>query len=291
MTKAEEPVTDMLKIAVPNKGSLAQAATSMLSNAGYRQRNDPKELTLIDAEHGVEFYYLRPRDIAVYVGRGQLDVGITGRDMLLDSHADADEIMALGFGASRFRFAAPRGTNYTLGDLQGKRIASSYPGLLGGYLAEHGVEAELVSLDGAVESAIRLGVADVVADVVDTGTTLKKAGLELFGDPICHSEAVVIRRRGAQDRPEMNSLLTRLSSVLVAQSRLMLDYNVEEKNLTDTVALAPGVEGPTISSLSLDGWVAVRVLVPKVGAHRLMDKLWEAGARSIILSELAACRF
>ncbi|HMR47965.1 MAG TPA: ATP phosphoribosyltransferase [Arachnia sp.] len=281
----------LLKIAVPNKGSLAQAATTMLSSAGYRQRTDLKELTLIDAEHGVEFYYLRPRDIAVYVGRGQLDVGITGRDMLLDSAADADEIMPLGFGASRFRFAAPKGTDYQLADLQGKRIASSYPGLLGGYLAERGIEAELVSLDGAVESAIRLGVADVVADVVDTGTTLKKAGLELFGDPICHSEAVVIRRRGAGELPGTRSLLTRLSSVLVAQSRLMLDYNVEEKNLPQTVALAPGVEGPTISSLSVEGWVAVRVLVPKVGAHRLMDRLWEAGARSIILSELAACRF
>lgn len=281
----------LLKIAVPNKGSLAQAATTMLSSAGYRQRNDPKDLTLIDAEHGVEFYYLRPRDIAVYVGRGQLDVGITGRDMLLDSRADADEIMALGFGASRFRFAAPKGTNYQLADLQGKRIASSYPGLLGDYLAERGIESELVNLDGAVESAIRLGVADVVADVVDTGTTLKKAGLELFGDPICHSEAVVIRRRGAGELAGTNGLLTRLSSVLVAQSRLMLDYNVEEKNLPQTVALAPGVEGPTISSLSVEGWVAVRVLVPKVGAHRLMDDLWESGARSIILSELAACRF
>ncbi|MDF1489832.1 ATP phosphoribosyltransferase [Tessaracoccus caeni] len=281
----------MLKIAVPNKGSLAQAATEMLSNAGYRQRTDSKELTLIDAEHGVEFYYLRPRDIAVYVGSGQLDLGITGRDMLLDSGADADEIMKLGFGASRFRFAAPKGTDYELADLQGKRIASSYPGLLGAYLAERGIEASLVSLDGAVESAIRLGVADVVADVVDTGTTLKKAGLELFGDPICHSEAVVIQRSGVGDVPGAQGLLTRLSSVLVAQSRLMLDYNVEEKNLPQTVALAPGVEGPTISSLSVEGWVAVRVLVPKVGAHRLMDQLWEAGARSIILSELAACRF
>ncbi len=279
-----------LRIAVPNKGALAEAASNMLRSAGYRQRSDAKDLTLIDADHGVEFYYLRPRDIAIYIGRGHLDIGITGRDMLLDSDADATEVMALGFGRSRFRFAAVDGADLTLDDLRGKRIATSYVSLLEHYLADRGIEAEAVGLDGAVESAIRLGVADVVADVVDTGTAMRRAGLDMFGETICESEAVLIQRNGGDLGPVAEALKTRLHSVLVAQNYMMMDYNVEATNLEATTALAPGVEGPTVSALSKDGWNAVRVLVPRKGAHLLMDRLHDAGARSILLSELAACR-
>ena len=280
----------MLKIAVPNKGSLAEAATNMLRAAGYRQRTDPKDLTLVDSVHDVEFYYLRPRDIAVYVGEGHLDVGITGRDMLLDSGARATEVMPLGFGGSRFRFAAPAGRSNDIAALAGKRIATSYPGLLGRWLGEHGIEANLVKLDGAVESAIRLGVADVVADVVDTGTTLQRAGLEVFGEPICASEAILIRRDEDTEPEGLASLRTRLESVLVAQNYLMMDYNVAEPDLEATTALASGVNGPTVSRLAEPGWMAVRVLVPRRGAPLLMDRLFEAGAGGIILTELSAVR-
>lgn len=280
----------LLKVAVPNKGALAEAAADMLRSAGYRQRTDPKDLTLIDFDHAVEFYYLRPRDIAVYVGQGHLDLGITGRDMLLDSGANAVEIMELGFGGSRFRFAAPEGSGLDLADLDGRRIATSYPGLLGAWLAEQGVDATLVKLDGAVESAIRLGVADVVADVVDTGTTLRRAGLELFGETICHSEAILIRRGTGHAPAGLEGLRTRLESVLVAHNFLMMDYNVLEENLPATTALASGVNGPTVSKIAKDGWVAVRVLVPKRGAHLLMDRLFDAGARGILLTELRSCR-
>src|SRR6478609_7778545 len=167
----------LIRIAVPNKGSLSETAAEMLREAGYAQRSDPKELVLLDEANGVEFFYLRPRDIAVYVGEGTLDVGITGRDMLLDSRARAAEIMPLGFGRSRFRFAAPAGSAMTVERLHGLRLATSYPGLVGDYLERRGVTARLISLDGAVETAIRLGVADVIADVVETGTTLRQAGL------------------------------------------------------------------------------------------------------------------
>ena len=280
----------MLKIAVPNKGSLAESATGMLREAGYRQRTDPKELVLVDEANGVEFYYLRPRDIAVYVGERTLDLGFTGRDMLLDSGAQATEIMQLGFAGSRFRFAAVGGSRMTVADLQGKRIATSYPGLLDAYLTEQGIEADLVKLDGAVESAIRLGVADVVADVVDTGTTLRRAGLEMLDGAICTSEAVLIQRTGTDLPERAEALETRLNSVLVAQNFLMMDYNVAEADLSATTDLAPGVEGPTVSKLHKEGWCAVRVLVPRKGAHLLMDRLYDAGARGILLTELTACR-
>ncbi|MFV0427899.1 MAG: ATP phosphoribosyltransferase [Arachnia sp.] len=280
----------LLKVAVPNKGSLAEGAAAMLRAAGYRQRTDSKDLTLVDADHRVEFYYLRPRDIAVYVGAGHLDLGITGRDMLLDSAAQATEVLALGFGGSRFRLAAPTSTAMTIEDLGGKRIATSYPGLLAAWLAERGIEAELVKLDGAVESAIRLGVADVVADVVDTGTTLRRAGLTMFGEPLLDSEAIVIRRSTGPEPAGLAALRTRLESVLVAHNFLMMDYNVHADDLAATTALAGGAQGPTVSELTRDGWLAVRVLVPRKGAHLLMDRLFDAGARGILLTELNACR-
>lgn len=280
----------LLRIAVPNKGSLSEAATVMLREAGYRQRADLKDLVLVDEANGVEFYYLRPRDIAVYVGEGTLDVGVTGRDMLIDSGAPADEVMALGFARSRFRFAAPVGVARKVADLQGLRVATSYPGLVGAHLAEQGVDARLISLDGAVESAIRLGVADAIADVVETGTTLRKAGLEVFGDPICESEAILIERQGVSRGGAVDQLLRRLSGVLVARSYVMIEYDVAAADLDAACAITPGFEGPTVSGLAREDWFAVRSMVPKVQAHQLMDDLWQAGARAILVTDITACR-
>lgn len=283
----------MLRVAVPNKGALSEAAAAMLSKAGYRQRSDSKDLVLVDDINGVEFYYLRPRDIAVYVGEGTLDLGITGRDMLLDSAAPAEEIMALGFGSSKFRFAAPAGEGWTLEKLNGTRIATSYPGLLGSYLDEHGITARLIHLDGAVESSIRLGVADAIADVVETGTTLRKAGLELFGDPILLSEGILVQRPGERaeiDPVALDHLLQRLSGVIVARDYVLMDYDIAEDVVEQAMALTPGLESPTISPLAKQGWVAVRVMVPAKGHQLLMDNLHDLGARGILVSELSACR-
>lgn len=284
---ASKPI---LKIAVPNKGALAEPASTMLREAGYRQRTDPKDLVLFDEANGVEFYYLRPRDIAVYVGEGTLDLGITGRDMLLDSGANAVEVMQLGFGASRFRFAAPGGSAMALGDLEGKRLATSYPGLLGSYLAEHGVQARLIKLDGAVESSIRLGVADAIADVVETGTTLRRAGLELFGDPILQSEGILIQHEQDAEAPGVDQLRRRLSGVLLARNYVMIDYDVSEADLARATQITPGLEGPTVASLAKAGWFAVRAMVPRRDAQQLMDDLWDAGARAILVTDIAACR-
>ena len=283
----------MLRIAVPNKGALSESAAAMLSTAGYRQRSDTKDLVLVDDVNNVEFYYLRPRDIAVYVGEGTLDLGITGRDMLLDSGANAEEIMALGFGASKFRFAAPANGAWTLQDLNGKRIATSYPGLLSDYLHARGISARLIHLDGAVESSIRLGVADAIADVVETGTTLRKAGLELFGDPILLSEAILVQRpqnRGDIDPLALAHLQQRLSGVIVARDYVLMDYDIPVEQVEEASALTPGLESPTISPLAKEGWVAVRVMVPARGHQLLMDHLHDLGARGILVSELSACR-
>jgi ATP phosphoribosyltransferase len=284
------PSRPPIRIAVPNKGSLAEAAAAMLREAGYAQRSDPKELVLFDEANGVEFFYLRPRDIAVYVGEGTLDVGITGRDMLLDSRAAATEVLRLGFGRSRFRFAAPLSSGLSVEQLQGLRLATSYPGLVGSYLAERGIGARLIKLDGAVETAIRLGVADVIADVVETGTTLRQAGLELFGDPILQSEAILIRRAEAPEPAGLGQLERRLNGVLVARNYVMMDYDVSDAVVGEACALTPGLESPTVSPLAKQGWHAVRAMVPRVEAQQIMDDLWALGARAILVTDIAACR-
>ena len=278
-----------LRIAVPNKGALSQAANEILREAGYRQRSDSKELALIDADNDVEFFYLRPRDIALYVGEGTLDIGITGRDLLLDSGAHATEVMALGFGRSRFHFAGPVSEFTALEQLQGKRIATSYVGVVRAFLADRGIDATVTRLDGAVETSVQLGVADVIADVVETGSTLRAAGLEIFGEVILKSEAVLITREGA-DAGEFEIFRRRVEGVLIARSYVMMDYDIEQANLDGAAALAPGFEGPTISPLGKAGWVAVRVMVPRAGSQRLMDELYSLGARAILLTDIHACR-
>jgi len=279
----------LLRVAVPNKGSLSQSASDMLRESGYRQRSDSKELTLIDADNGVEFFYLRPRDIALYVGEGTLDVGITGRDLLLDSGAKADEVLELGFGRSRFHFAGPAGRYTDLDQLAGARIATSYVGVVRSFLEERGIEATVTRLDGAVETSIQLGVADVIADVVETGSTLRQAGLETFGETILQSAAVLITRTGAVPAG-FEVFRRRLQGVLVARSYVMMDYDIKSEHVTQACALTPGIESPTVSPLHREGWVAVRAMVPRDGAHRLMDELFELGARGILLTDIHACR-
>jgi ATP phosphoribosyltransferase len=280
----------MLRIAVPNKGSLSEEASDMLREAGYKQRRETRELVLVDAANDVEFFFLRPRDIAVYVGAGTLDVGVTGRDLLLDSGADAEEVVSLGFGGSTFRFAAKAGTATTLADLEGRRIATSYPGLVERHLREHGVHAQVVRLDGAVETAVRLGVADVVADVVETGTTLRAAGLEIFGDPILRSEAVLVRQVGATPNGSLDVLVRRLQGVLVARQYVLMDYDVRVELVEKACEITPGLESPTVSPLHDQGWVAVRAMVRRDRTNQVMDDLYTLGARAILVTGIHACR-
>ena len=278
----------MLKIAVPNKGSLSETAAQMLSEAGYHGRRDPKELIVADPRNDVEFFYLRPRDIATYVGSGALDVGITGRDLLVDSGSPAAEIAALDFAASTFRFAGPTGVFVDLVDLDGKRVATSYPGLVGDFLTENGIDVSLVKLDGAVESAVRLGVADAVADVVETGTTLRKQGLEIFGPVILESEAVLIA--SPTTASSVDTLLRRLQGVMVARQYVLIDYNLPVALLDSAVALTPGVESPTVSPLGEPDWVAVRVMIRREQTNHIMDALYELGARAILVTSIHAAR-
>ena len=279
----------MLRVAIPNKGILSDSAISMLKEAGYATRRDPSELHLVDEVNNVEFFYLRPRDIATYVGSGSLDVGITGLDLLLDSGSKAEEVADLGFGASTFRFAAEQSSGFKdPKDLNGKRLATAYPRLIGDYLAKSGIECQVVSLDGAVESAVRLGVADVVADVVSTGNTLRKAGLSVFGPEILSSTARLISAPGKA--ADSAKLLRRLRGVLVAREYVIMDYDCPRSLVEKASAITPGIESPTISPLADENWVAIRALVKASETNQIMDDLHDIGARAILVSAIHAAR-
>jgi ATP phosphoribosyltransferase len=276
-----------LRIAVPNKGTLSETAVDMLVEAGYAGRRDLRALTVPDPRNNAEFFYLRPRDIATYVGSGALDVGITGRDLLLDSETAATEIEPLGFGHSTFRFAGPKALK-GVSALKGLRVATSYPGLVGNFLSGLGVSASIVSLDGAVESAVRLGVADAVADVVSTGATLRAQGLEIFGPVILESEAVLISAK--PDLPGIETLRRRLHGVWVAKQYVLMDYDLPQALIDEASLITPGLESPTVSPLRDPAWVAVRAMVPRNDANLVMDQLYALGARAILVSAIHAAR-
>lgn len=286
----------MLRVAVPNKGALSESAAEMLAEAGYRSRTDAKDLTVIDPANKVEFFFLRPKDIAIYVGSGQLDLGFTGRDLALESTAPVRERLALGFGASRFRYAAPAGRDWAVADLAGKRIATAYPNLVRKDLAARGIEATVIRLDGAVEISVQLGVADAIADVVGSGRTLRQHDLVAFGETLCDSEAVLIEAAEPNGRSEQTSaareqLAGRVRGVVFGQQYLMLDYNCPRAVLDQAAAITPGLESPTIAPLAEPDWVAVRALVPRREVNALMDALAAIGAKAILASDIRFCRF
>lgn len=280
----------MLRVAVPNKGALAVAASEMLGEAGYRRRHEQRDLTVLDPANEVEFFFLRPKDIPIYVGSGELDLGITGRDLALDSGAPVRETLALGFGGSTFRYAAPAGRDWKVADLHGKRLATSYPRLVREDLAAKGIEAEVIRLDGAVEISIQLGVADAVADVVGSGRTLRQHNLVAFGDPICVSEAVLVHQAGGEQTKAKAQLAARLRGVVFAQQYMMLDYDCPRSLLDAAIAITPGLESPTVAPLAHDDWVAVRAMVPRKDVNRIMDELAEAGAKAVLASDIRSCR-
>ena len=282
-----------LSVALPNKGALSADSAEILREAGYKLRSDSKELSFYDSSNDVEFFYLRPRDIATYVSSSQIDLGITGRDLLLDSGKGADEKLELDFGHSEFRMAASA-TAVDAGEINeknlgGKRIATAYRVLVEDFLENAGVKADVVTLDGAVEGAIKLGVADLIVDVVATGNTIKQAGLRVFGPTILKSQAILISRPNFIN-PSAERLIRRISGVVIARQYVLVDYDIEKKNLAAACEITPGLESPTISPLQKEDWVAVRAMVKRADVHNAMDKLWGIGARGILVTDIHSCR-
>ena len=280
-----------LKLAIPNKGALSEGAVKLLGEAGYRCFRSGRELIVEDGANGIDFVFLRPRDIALYVGRGILDLGITGRDLAADSGAGVAELLPLNFGKSRFCFAAPAAKKMRIEDLNDLRIATSYPHLLDGILKARGMTCQIVKLDGAVEISIRLGVADAIADVVESGATLREAGLEVLGEPLMHSEALLVARDASvAEKPGVKRLIGRLLGVIRASEYAMIEYDIPRAMLDRACRITPGVESPTVAPLSNPDWVAVKAMVRRKECNRIMDELYEIGGRGIFVADIRSCR-
>jgi len=281
----------MLKIAIPNKGSLSDDAVQLIREAGYNCRRYSRELIVMDNLNQVEFVFLRPRDIAIYVSKGILDMGVTGRDLALDSRSDVVELLPLGFGRSSFAYAVPADSDLTPDGFGGLRIATSYPQLVIEDLQRRGSDAEIIRLDGAVEISIRLGVADAIADVVQTGRTLVTAGLKVVGDPLLQSEAVLVARtRDIEGQEAVNTFLERIRGIIVAREYVMVEYDIPKSMLEMACVITPGIESPTVSPLSKEDWVAVKSMSRQRDVNQIMDSLTKIGAKGIIVTDIRTCR-
>ena len=262
----------------------------MLRESGYRQRQDAKELTLVDVENGVEFFYLRPRDIALYVGEGTLDVGITGRDLLLDSGAKAEEVLGLGFGRSTFRFAGPGG-------------AVHRPRRAPGHADRHVVRRDRAPVprrarDRGDREPPRRGGRDQRAARRGRRDRRRRRDRQHAGqggardvrrpDPGVRGGADHARQRDARRARRVPAP----AGGRDGRAQLRDDglRHPRRSRSAEAVALTPGIESPTVSPLHREGWVAVRAMVPRAGAHRVMDELWTIGARGILVTDIHACR-
>jgi len=282
----------MIRIAIPNKGALSEDAVALIKEAGYRCGRTGRELSAVDTAHDIEFIYLRPRDIAVYVSQGIIDIGVTGRDLNLDAAEPAFEALALGFGRSSFRYAVPNESDLTPDTLHGKRIACSYGNIVRRDLEGRGIrDAKVVPLDGAVEISVSLGIADAIADVVESGQTLRDAGLKTVGDAVMESEAVVVAKsEAALSLPSVAVFLRRIGGIVRAREYAMIEYDAPKTRQDEFAALTPGIGGPTVSQLINPEWVAIKAMLKKKGANDVIDRLHEMGAKGIVLSEIKTCR-
>ncbi len=281
----------MIKIAIPNKGSLSEDSVKIITEAGYRCKRGSSELVVSDPSNGVEFYFLRPRDIAVYVGAGILDIGISGRDLALDSASLVKELLPLNFAHSTFCYAVPKNSNISVSQFEGRRIATSYPKLVERDLSKKNIKASIIKLDGAVEISVRLGIADIIADVVQSGRTLSEAGLAITGEPILESEAIlIVRENGPICQNEIDIFINRIKGITVAREFQMVEYDIPKTALDEACSITPGIESPTVSPLSKEGWVAVKSMIRKRDTNKIIDKLAEISAKGIIVTDIRTCR-
>jgi ATP phosphoribosyltransferase len=279
----------MIKVALPNKGQLFEPTTELLKSCGYNVKKSERALSCVDADNNIEFFFLRPSDIPMYVGQGIIDLGVTGIDFNVERRSPAVKVMDLHFGHSRLCAAVPNESPYVqLEEIKNLRIATSFPGIAKSFFKKE--DMHIVELEGAVEISVGLGVADAVIDIVSSGATLKQAGLRIIGEPLFHSNAALFAHPDSQNRPQVETMVKRIQGKLVALNYMMVEYDVPAALLEQACELTPGLDSPTISTLHNRDWYAVKAMVQKREANLLMDKLSEMGCRSILLSQIESAR-
>jgi ATP phosphoribosyltransferase len=279
----------VIKVALPNKGQLFEPTMDILAACGYKVSKSLRSLSTLDTENGIEFYFLRPGDIPMYVAEGILDAGITGMDFVAEKGVKPAKLLDLNFGASKLCIAVPEASPWnSLADLtNGKaRIATSFLNIV----RQNGFEGPLVELEGAVEISIKLGIADAVVDIVETGTTLKQAGLKIIGEPLFRSNAALYAHPGREIEEEILTLKKRIEGKLLAMDYMMVEYDAPESVLKDACAVTPGLESPTVTSLQKAGWFAVKAMVKRRESQKIMDALAKLGCKGILLTSIDSAR-
>ncbi|RBO86017.1 ATP phosphoribosyltransferase [Marinomonas aquiplantarum] len=279
----------MIRVALPNKGALYGPCVELLTSCGYKVKKPTKGLYFEDSKNQVEFYFLRASDIPMYLNKGIIDVGVTGEDFHREKQSQASKMLDLPFGHSKLCIAAMENT--ILDDsnqVKSLRIATSFPNLVKQHFNSTGLD--LVELDGAVEISISLGLADCVVDIVETGATLKSAGLKVVGEPIFTSNAALFSAQESQSKEDVKRFIDRVNGRLIALEYQMVEYDVPTNLLDKACELTPGIQSPTISQLKNHAWCSVKSMVKKEDAHQILDQLKAIGCKAILLTNIEMAR-
>lgn len=282
-----------LLMGIPKKGRLYEKITGMLKGAGIEYTR-PERVDIAKCKNlPMSVIFLPAADIAKYVGEGDVDIGITGEDIVAESQVDVDVLMKLGLGKCRLSVQGPVGKYPDPKNLAGKRIATSFPVLTKTYFSkidpQKGPETSVKVISGSVEAAVGLGLADAVVDLVETGTTMKAAGLDEVAT-IMHTQTVLIANPHTRNSDLVETIRKRIAGYLTADAYLMVAYNVHRDDLDKCKLITPGKNSPTISPLVHGDWCAVSALIPKKIAAGTMDDLEAAGAKDILLFPLVSSR-
>ncbi|WP_207426135.1 ATP phosphoribosyltransferase [Pedobacter sp. SYSU D00535] len=272
-----------LKIAIQKSGRLNEKSVELLKNCGLSFENYKSSLISPVSNFPLEILFLRDDDIPEYVQDGIADLGIVGENVICETEVEVAYLQRLGFGKCTLKLAIPnKGDIQALADLNGKAIATSYPVILGKFLKDNNVEAEIRTISGSVEISPGLGLADAICDIVSTGGTLKSNGLKPFGD-VLSSEAVLIGRKGEEEDPLIQELIQRIQSVLRAKETKYVVLNAERKNVDEIKTLLPGIKSPTVVPLAEEGWVAIHTVIPEKDFWSRINQLKAAGAQGIVV--------
>ena len=280
---------EVLRIAIQKKGRLSEQSLEIIKQCGIKFGADERVLKDRATNFPLEFLYVRDDDIPSYIADSIADIGIVGRNEFDEQGIDLAVLRDLGFAKCRLSIAVPHEFAYKdLSSLEGKRIATSYPRILGSILEEEGVNANLVSVSGAVEITPLVGVSDAICDLVSTGATLAMNGLKEV-QTIYRSSAVMIGRKemgSAVKEETLSRLLLRIDAVMKAASYKYLIFNLPESQLEAVAAVVGGMKSPTVTKLMETGWVSVQIVVAEDTFWEVFEQLKALGAQGILVTAI-----
>ena len=272
-----------LKIAIQKSGRLNEKSVELLKNCGLNFENYKSSLISPVSNFPLEILFLRDDDIPEYVQDGIADLGIVGENVIQETEVQVAYLQRLGFGKCSLKIAVPNHSDITsLEALNGRAIATTYPAILGKFLAKNNITSDIRTISGSVEISPGLGLADAICDLVSTGGTLKSNGLKPFAD-VMSSEAVLIGRKGDEDNDLITELIQRIQSVLRAKETKYVVLNTPKESLEAVTALLPGVKSPSVVPLAEEGWVAVHTVIPERDFWDRISQLKQAGAQGIVV--------